>query len=130
MSDIYYAKIQGKVNIPEPLAIGHNFTLKADCSIVSEQKSDLEDGTYSVTYKLVPITAEITKDNGETIKAKDTRRVSQKIRNMAWKEWDSLPPNATEDYHDFEEIYEAVGYVILSQMPTLIRQAIKRIETK
>ena len=88
-NQIYYLKIAGKVNIPTELSIGHNYKLTADCSIVSEQKSDLDNGEYSITYKLVPLTAEVIRDNGETVKAKDPRRNSEKFRNRLWKLWDS-----------------------------------------
>lgn len=85
MNETYYVKIQGKANIPKPLAIGHNYRLVADCSITSETKTDNDDGTFNVTFKVEPITIEIQRDNGETIKAKDPRKNSVKIRNSSRK---------------------------------------------
>jgi hypothetical protein len=122
MDTIYYAKIIGKVNIPVPLSIGHNFKLTADCSITSESKEDNENGEFSVTYKLVPITAEIVKDNGETIKAKDPRKNSQKIRAFLFKCY------ASEGYtEDFDLVYDAFTQEVMSMSPMLLREAIKRL---
>jgi len=125
MKEIYYIKISGKVNVPAKVDIGHNYKLVADCSVVSEQKSDLENGEFSITSKMIPITAEITKDNGETIKAADTRRVSQKIRNMLWKEWDR-----EGCIYPFEEVYEQVGYLVMRDLPQYLREAIKKFENQ
>jgi hypothetical protein len=121
-TETYYIKIQGKANIPEALSIGHNFKVVADCSVTQEQRDDNEDGTLDVTYKVVPVTAEISKDNGPTIKAVDPRRNSQKIRNYLFKH-----------YHDegvvepFDEVYDAFTFEVMSMTPQLLRGALKRI---
>ena len=120
--ETYYAKIQGKVNIPQKLEIGHNYRLVADCSVTSESKEDLENGEFSITSKLVPITAEISKDNGPTIKAKDPRKNSQKIRNYLFKIY------ANEGYtEDFDQLYDAFTQEVMTITPELIREALKRI---
>ena len=80
----YFIKLQGKANIPLPLKIGNNYKLVSDASIISENKSDNEDGTYDVTYKVMPVTIEISKDNGEVVKAKDTRKNSVLFRKACW----------------------------------------------
>jgi hypothetical protein len=120
---IYYVKIAGKVNIPTELSIGHNYKLMADCSIVSEQKSDLENGEYSITYKLVPINAEIQKDNGETVKAKDPRRNSEKFRKYLFKLW-------SDDgiLHEFDKVYEMVTMSAMSDMPHYLREVVKKLD--
>jgi len=125
LNKIYYLKITGKVNIPTELAIGHNYKLTADCSIVSEQKSDLDNGEYSVTYKMIPITVEVVKDNGDTVKAKDPRRNSEKFRNRLWKLWDS-----EGIIQDFDLIYEMVTMSAMRDMPQYLREAIKRLENE
>lgn len=120
--DTFYIKIQGKVNVPELLPIGHNYHLIADCSVVSEQKEDNEDGSMSITSKLVPITAEIQKDNGKTIKAKDPRRNSQKMRNYLFKEYHN------EGYvEDFDRVYDAFTLEVMALTPSILKEAIKRL---
>ena len=120
--ETYFLKITGKVNIPSALEIGHNYHLTADCSIVSEQKSDNEDGTYSVTYKLIPITVEVGRNNGEVIKAKDPRRNSQKVRNYLWKAWQTECPT-----EDFDRLYDEFTNEVMLMTPELVRQALRRI---
>jgi hypothetical protein len=122
MEIIYYLKIQGKGNIPKELSIGHNYKVVADCSIVSEQKSDLENGEFSVTYKAVPVTLEITKENGEVVKAKDPRKNSQKVRNYLFKLY------ADEGYvEDFDSVYDAFTQEVMLFTPQMLRSAIKRL---
>ena len=82
--DTYYVKVQGKANIANKLEIGHNYKLVSDASIVGENRIDNEDGTYDVVYKMVPITVEISKDNGPIVKAKDTRKNSVQFRKACW----------------------------------------------
>ena len=120
--ETYFVKIHGKANIPSPLPIGHNYHLEADCSVVSESKEDNENGEFNITYKLVPITVEVTKDNGEVVKAKDPRKNSQKIRNYLFKIY------ASEGYtEDFDRLYDAFTQEVMAVTPNLIREAIKRL---
>ena len=119
----YYVRINGKVNIPKELAIGHNYELRADCSIVGETKDDNENGEYSVTYKLVPVTVDITKANGEIVKAKDPRKNSQKVRNYLFKHY--FDEGIVED---FDSIYDAFTYEVMAMTPQLLREAVKRVQ--
>lgn len=118
----YYIKIQGKANVPQPVSIGHNYRLTADCSVTSEQRNDNEDGTFDVIFKVEPITIEVTNDNGEVIKAKDPRRNSEKFRKYLFKLY------ADEGYaEDFDQVYDQVTRVAMGYMPMLLREAIKRL---
>lgn len=125
MNEIYYIKLQGKANIPKALSIGHNFKITSDCSIVSEQKSDLENGEYSITYKAVPITIDIEKDNGEVVKAKDPRRNSQKVRNYLFKIY------MNEGYvEDFDRVYDEFTNEVMFNTPRLLEEAVKRVNNE
>ncbi len=121
----YFLKLQGKANIPLPLAIGHNYKVVADCSITQEQRDDDEAGGVNITYKAQPITCEISQGNGPVIKAKDPRKNSVKVRNMLWKQY--FNEGGVED---FDRVYDEATYVILSMMPQIYREALKRIENK
>lgn len=123
--DIYNIRISGKANIPNALAIGHNYKLTSDCSITSATKTDNNDGTFTHTFKAEPLTVEITKDNGETIKAKDPRRNSVLIRNKLWKEYYNEGV-----IYPFEEVYDEFAWVVLSRMPELLKETISRLEEK
>lgn len=115
MNETYYIKIQGKVNVPKKIDIGHNYRVVMDCSVTQEQKEDNEDGTFNIISKVVPITAEISKDNGETIKAKDPRKNSTKIRNLLHWKWSHA--NSTED---FESYYTRYTNWALANMDTAL----------
>lgn len=118
----YFIKIQGKANIPKRIAIGHNFKVTADCSVTEEQRIDNEDGSFDVVFKVVPITAEIQKDNGEVIKAKDPRKNSQKMRNYLFKIY------SDEGYvEDFDHVYDMFTREVMGMTPALLRNAIKRL---
>lgn len=113
----YFIRLQGKANIPEPLYIGHNFKIEADCSITQEHKIDNENGEYDIVYKAEPVNVTITKDNGEIVKAKDPRRNSEKFRKYLWKLWSDegmLTP--------FDEVYEKVTLKAMSEMPRYLRE--------
>lgn len=114
----YYVKIQGKANIPTALAIGHNYRLVADCSITSETRSDNDNGDFDVTYKVEPITIEIQKDNGETVKAKDPRKNSTKFRNSCWKVSDNHQID-TEAFYNFATIQSILN---LDQLVELFKK--------
>lgn len=122
-NNTYYIRLSGKANIPLPLSIGHNFTVVSDMSITGENKTDNEDGTFSITWKAEPITCEVTKDNGEKIKAKDTRSESQLTRSLIWKRW----VNAASPY-EFDTLYQECGRVIRSHIDAIIDEAEERLK--
>jgi hypothetical protein len=115
--ETYYVKITGKANIPTPLAIGHNYKLIADCSITSETRTDSENGDYDITFKVEPITVEIGKDNGETVKAKDPRKNSTKIRNLLYFKWKEI-----NEAVEFDDYYTRFTNTVLVNMDALIEK--------
>lgn len=121
--ETYYVKIHGKANIPERLEIGHNFRLTSDCSVTQEQRIDNSDGTFDVIFKLEPVTVEIVQDNGKTIKAKDPRRNSQKIRNTLYREW-----ALTLESIEFERFYDICTQIIIKNAVNIADEALKEIK--
>jgi hypothetical protein len=124
-NETYYLKIQGKVNIPNRVEIGHNYKVVADCSITSETKIDNDNGEFDVVFKVEPITCEISKDNGAVTKAKDPRKQSVKFRNYLYKLW-----SEEGCIYPFEEVYQAVIYEAMGVMPSFLRSVIKRMDEK
>lgn len=119
----YFIKIQGKANVPSRVEIGHNYKLVCDCSVTQEQRVDNDDGTFDVIAKVEPITIEISKDNGEVIKAKDPRKNSQKMRNYLFKIY-----HEEGFIEDFDRVYDAFTYEVMGMTPGLLRNAIKRVQ--
>lgn len=100
-SNEYYLRLGGKANIPEPLEIGNNYSIKAQGTITSFTESDLNDGRHVVYYKFSPILMEAVDDKGKSIQAKDTRSLSQLWRAKVWKYWSKRPEGLT-----FDDFYE------------------------
>lgn len=125
MNETYFINLRGKVNIPQKLEIGKNYSITADCSVTQSKVDDNHDGTVNITFKAEPMTLDITGENGEVIKAKDPRKNSVKFRNYLFKLY------AQEGYtEDFDTVYDMVILEALSVMPTLLQGAIKRLNEK
>lgn len=120
--DEFYIKLTGKANIPERLNLGENYEIHAKGSITKEDKEDGFNGTRLITAKFEPVVIEIKDNLGKSIKAKDPRRNSQKIRSFLFKLY------ADEGYvEDFDSVYDAATLEIMSYMPQILRAAIKRV---
>ena len=120
--ETFFIKLNGKANIPEPLEIDKNYHVSADCSITQIRRDSNENGEYNVTYKAEPLKVEILKENGKIIKAKDPRKNSQKLRNYLFKIY------AQEGYtEDFDKVYDEATLVIMSMIPIILTETIKRL---
>jgi hypothetical protein len=98
-------KLSGKATLPEPIAIGHNYTVEAQGSVISSARHDNQDGSYTEVYTFKPIIVSVLKETGETIKAKDVRSRSVQLRSAMWKEWKNLnTPIEFETYYDAEMV--------------------------
>ena|SRR3990167_10811691 len=77
----YILKISGETDLPESIENGRDYLISVEGSVFSAAEQN-NGGLWDLIYKFKPIHAEILKDNGETIKSIDRRRMSQKYRNM------------------------------------------------
>lgn len=116
----YILKLSGKASIPEPLAIDHNYKLSIDGEITDERLTNNHDGTYNKYFYFKPILAEIKKDNGEVIKAKDTRSWSTKVRKMLYRIWEQNASSLTS-----EEFYDLVMRHIVLNLEEIAAEATK-----
>lgn len=96
--DTHYIRLSGKVNIPEPLEIGRDWHIAILGSIIGRNEDDNHDGSHSIIWKFEPLTIEILKPTGQTIKA-DKRRQSQKLRMALLKKWETS--NESVDFDDY-----------------------------
>lgn len=113
-------KLSGKASIPEGLSMGHVYRIQTDGEITAITESNNQDGTCNKYYKFSPIMAEIQGDQGEKIKAKDNRRMSQKIRNLLYKYWMN-----DDNKLDFDSAYENFGNQVLVEMENLYERSKK-----
>lgn len=96
-----YLKLSGKACIPQPLVLGNSYKLLIDGEITNQGQTNNHDGSADQWFKFEPILVSIQKDNGETIKAKDVRKWSQKLRNWLYRGWETNNSSLSfDDYYD------------------------------
>ena len=108
-------KLQGKVNIPDPLTIGENYKITIQGSITGDSRNDNFDGTVDTTFKFEPVLVEILTPQGVSIKAKDKRKLSQKLRGRLFLLWKD-----SKEQMDFEDYYEVQMTKIIGKIDEII----------
>lgn len=114
-NDSYVLKLSGKAESPQPMKIGHNVHVTIEGSIISEMRSDNEDGTFTTMYNFKAVRIELLQEKGEMIKLKDTRSNSQLIRSLLYKRW----VNAASSI-DFDEFYDKVSKTIMFHLNEIV----------
>lgn len=102
----YYLKFSGKVNIPEPMKNDENYRIGIDWSIYNTNVSSNQDGTDTVTYSIRPVQCIIHDTLGETIKAKDIRSNSERLRAYLFRKYNN-DHRLLEKYNTFDEFYDS-----------------------
>ena len=113
--DNYFVRLTGKGNIPKELEIGRNYELKTSGTVTSITESDNDDGSHTKYFTFKPIVVELVTDKGESIKAKDTRSLSQLFRARAWKEW-----NKKATGEEFDSYYQRLMMNMIQQADEII----------
>lgn len=109
--DTHLLRISGKAELPKPVSIGHNFHVSLEGSIVSQTKSDNENGEFTYTYLFKPIKVDLLTDKGESLRLKDTRKFSQLFRARLWAKWKSK-----DNPEEFDIYYERGMMNMLQQI--------------
>ncbi len=104
----HFLKLAGKCELPGAVKIGHNYTVTLKGSVVSQNESDNEDGTHDMAYTFKPVTGEVEKEDGETLKLSDNRSNSQLIRALIYKRYINM---ATDQ--SFNDFYDGVSREIM-----------------
>ena len=107
----YIIKLTGKASLPEALDIGHNYTVKIQGSITAKTETDRFDGGRIYYYRFEPVIVEVITETGKTIRARDTRRASQRLRSAIWKLWQDKQIN-----REFDEYYEEIMRKLIKQV--------------
>lgn len=111
----YYIQFRGKANIPEPLNNGESYKVLLDGEVTAVTKSNNQNGTFTESFKFEPLIAEIIKSNGETIKAKDTRGNSTKLRKVLYAVWSQKNVSGM----DFDTFYDRFTNLVISNSEVL-----------
>jgi hypothetical protein len=115
-------KLKGNAELPEAVEITHNYKITLEGSITGYKVEDNENGTENRIYDFKPVLVELLTPTGKTLKTKDPRKNSVKIRNYLFKIY------VAEGYTEpFDDVYDAFCWEVMSQTPSLIRSAINRI---
>lgn len=118
MNDSHALKITGKVELAKALDNDKNYRIAIEWSITNISTSPNGDWTYSNTYSLRPVHVLIHDELGSTIKARDPRSNSTKLRSLLkfkyekWEAWDSF--KEFNDFYDsfYSEIYKNLDFLL------------------
>jgi len=115
-------KIAGKAELPSDIEIAHNYHISLEGSVTGFKVEDNEDGTFNKIYDFKPVKVDLLTPLGKSLKLKDPRKNSQKMRNYLFKVYHD------EGYcEDFDLVYDAFSKEVMSMTPGLLREAIKRL---
>lgn len=107
-------RILGSASLPESLKIDTDYEIKLNGSIIGIDKKSRQDGTFDFVYKLSLLTAEVLKDNGETIKSQGRKSNSKKLRDLIYFDYSD-----GESTVEFELYYDSVMKKILANWDSI-----------
>lgn len=102
----HYLKFTWKVNIPDPLKNDTNYRIAIEWSIYNTNESSNQDWTYTITHSIKPIHCLIHDKLGETIKARDIRSNSEKLRAYLFRKYNN-DPRLLDKYLNFDDFYDS-----------------------
>jgi hypothetical protein len=94
-------------------------------AIESALLSTNDDGTYNKTYTFRPVKVDLLDPKGKSLKLKDNRKNSVKVRNTLWK------THFNEGYIEpFDDLYNYATLVICRMAPEILKEALKLYNEK
>ena len=81
--DDWLIKLSGKAAVSMPLSVNNNFKVVIQGEITEERKKNRQDGGMIYTWVFEPVLVETINHLGETLKAKDVRKASQRMRSRS-----------------------------------------------
>ena len=115
-------KLTGKAELPEEIKISENYHVSLDGSVIDEKLATQDDGTFSKTYTFKPIKIDLLDHLGNTLKLKDPRNMSQRVRSSTWKVWTNEACNK-----EFDLVYEQTMILVIRNIDRLVLEAISRL---
>ncbi len=115
-------RIMGKSELPHEIDETANYHISINGFINKVEFHDNEDSTWDKIYTFKPINVEVLDETGKTIKLKDPRSDSQKVRfnlHRIWSEEGIIVP--------FDKFYHEACMVTMSMSPEITREALKRL---
>lgn len=116
MTDSHALKLTWKVELEWLLVNDKNYRIALEWSITNVSTSPNGDGTYSNTYSFRPVRVLIHDELWDTIKAKDPRKQSEKLRSYLKYKFDQSDTNFNtfEEFYDdfFKRIYKNIDFLL------------------
>ncbi len=99
----YSIKLTGKAELSESIEIDKNYKVTLDGTITGSSDHSNQDGSCNRVFVFKPVLVEVIDETGKTLKAKDTRKMSQKLRGILRREWEECGEDVDEeDYYERE----------------------------
>ena len=115
-------KLKGNAELPNELEVDDNYHISMEGSITGYKFESNDNGTADKIYDFKPVLIELLTPKGKTLKTKDPRKNSVKIRNYLFKIY------VAEGYTEpFDDVYDAFCWEVMGNTPNLLREAVKRI---
>lgn len=118
----HYLKITDKASIAEPLEIGYEYAFAGIITVDSINKKDDHKGGFEYTHK-AQFTDHIELQRlGKIIKAKDTKKNSQRFRGAVWH----LQQNEGMTHVDEEIFYNQMTAIAIEHLTELFTKYYKK----
>lgn len=97
----YQLKVQGTIELPQGVKLATDYDLHLSGSIIKLEQKDCFDGNFDEIATFKPAIGEIVNERGETVKVKDMRNNSSKMRSLSKRLWlDRGGIGNFEEWHD------------------------------
>ena|SRR3990167_3438955 len=116
-------KLSGKAELPNEIEAGSNYHVSCEGSINKVELHDNEDGTWDKVYTFKPVKVDVLDKLGKSLKLKDPRSNSVRIRGALYREFMFL-----NEQMNFEDFYAMCTKIIIKNAVNIVDEAIK--ETK
>ena len=108
-------RILGTVELPQAIGEGKNYHVSVEGEVRGSSIDTNDDGTFDKTYKLKIATLELLNEKGQVMKAKDRRKMSQRLRGAIYFYGTENDPDVPE-----EKFYEQTMGKIITNLDKII----------
>jgi hypothetical protein len=116
-------KLSGKAELPSEIEAGSNYHVSCEGAINKVELQDQEDGTWDKIYTFKPVKIDLLDKMGKSLKLKDPRSNSVRIRGALYREFMFL--NEQMNYEDF---YAVCTQVIIKNAVNIADEALQIIK--
>ena len=119
----YILKLSGKAELPHEIEAGNNYHVSCEGGINKVELHDNEDGTWDKVYTFRPVKVDVLDKMGKSLKLKDPRSNSVRIRGALYREFMFL-----NEQMNFEDFYAACTRVIIKNAVNVADEALAELK--